>query len=58
MDWLKTTFARSCALRPAACDTSVVVPTLSICVAASTTKARLPATATAATASLPSRPTQ
>ena len=41
-----------------ACDTTAVVPTPSICDKAITMKVRLPAMPTAATASVPSRPTQ
>src|SRR2546430_10581665 len=57
-DWLNMSSTRSWSLRPAACDTTVVVPTPSIWVSARTMKVRLPAMPTAATASVPSRPTQ
>ena len=57
-DSLKTSSARSRSFWPAACDTSVVMPTPSICVMARTMNVRFPAIATPATASFPSRPTQ
>ena len=57
-DWLNRWVARLCSFRPAACDTTVVVPTPSICEIASTTNERLALMPTAATASVPSRPTQ
>ena len=56
--WLKISDARAWSRWPVACATSVVVPTPSICVAASTKNIRLVLTPTAATASVPSRPTQ
>ena len=56
--WLKSRFASTWSFRPVACDTTVVVPTPSICVNASTMKVRLPAMPTAATADVPSLPTQ
>lgn len=56
--WLNTSSARALSFCPTACDTSVVVPTPSICDSASTTKVRLPAMLTAATASRPRRPIQ
>ena len=56
-DWLKTRRAASRSLRPVACAISAVVPTPSICVSASTKNIRLPDRLTAATAVLPSMPT-
>jgi hypothetical protein len=56
--WLKATRAASRSRRPIACATTVVVPTESIWVSASTMNIRLPAMPTAATAAVPSRPTQ
>src|SRR5215212_6160505 len=52
-DWLKTRFARSCCCAPTACDTIAAVPTLRICVSASTKNHRLPATLNPAAMSLP-----
>src|SRR5687768_9148440 len=57
-DWLKSSCASFGSFRPIACATTVVVPTPSICVSASTMKVRLPAMATPATDAVPSRPTQ
>ena len=57
-DWLNACRARFGSRRPTACDTTVVVPTLNICVSAKTMNVKLPQRATPATASLPSRPTQ
>ncbi len=57
-DCVNTNCACSRSLRPAACEMSVVVPTASICVMASTRNVRLPAMPTPARASLPRRPTK
>ena len=56
--WLNISSASPRFFLPTACDTTVVVPTPSICVRASTMKVKLPAMATAATACVPSLPTQ
>ncbi len=56
--WLNASRARSRSPPPIACATTAVVPTPSICVSASTRKLRFPAIPTAATARVPSRPTQ
>ncbi len=52
-DWLKTWFASARSLRPTACDTSVTVPTPSICVSANTRNITLPAALTPASAASP-----
>jgi len=57
-DWLNTRFARSRCCAPTACDTMATVPTLRICVSASTTNQMLPAEVTPAIAVSPSLDTK
>ena len=53
-DWLNTLLATSRCCAPTACETSATVPTLRICVSASTTNQTLPAAPTPAIAASPS----